>query len=78
MSLRESYTAALLRYLTESQPLQGGYLPYWLLLVSSAAFYNVAQSYAVQWQTKEIYGKKPDQGVYTNFDSRSLCAVSLC
>jgi hypothetical protein len=33
-----------------------------MLLVSSAAFYNVAQSYVVLWQTKEIYGKKPEQG----------------
>lgn len=40
----------------------GGFLPYWMLLVSSAAFYNVAQSYVVLWQTKEIYGKKPEQG----------------
>lgn len=43
-------------------PAQGGYLPYWLLLVSSAAFYNVAQSYVVLWQTKEIYGRKPEEG----------------
>lgn len=33
-----------------------------MLLISSAAFYNVAQSYVVLWQTKEIYGKKPEQG----------------
>lgn len=43
-------------------PAQGGYLPYWLLLISSAAFYNVAQSYVVQWQTKELYARKPEQG----------------
>jgi hypothetical protein len=41
----------------------GGVLPYWMLLISSAAFYNVAQSYIVIWQTKEIYGKKPEQGM---------------
>lgn len=41
----------------------GGILPYWMLLISSAAFYNVAQSYVVLWQTKEIYGKKPEQGM---------------
>jgi len=46
----------------------GGVLPYWMLLISSAAFYNVAQSYVVLWQTKEIYGKKPEQG---KFDFRS-------
>jgi hypothetical protein len=40
----------------------GGILPYWMLLISSAAFYNVAQSYVVLWQTKEIYGNKPEQG----------------
>jgi hypothetical protein len=34
-----------------------------MLLISSAAFYNVAQSYVVIWQTKEIYGKKPEQGM---------------
>jgi len=34
-----------------------------MLLISSAAFYNVAQSYVVLWQTKEIYGKKPEQGM---------------
>jgi len=39
-----------------------------MLLISSAAFYNVAQSYVVLWQTKEIYGKKPEQG---KFDFRS-------
>jgi hypothetical protein len=33
-----------------------------MLLISSAAFYNVAQSYVVLWQTKEIYGNKPEQG----------------
>jgi len=42
----------------------GGVLPYWMLLISSAAFYNVAQSYVVLWQTKEIYGKKPEQGTF--------------
>jgi len=35
-----------------------------MLLISSAAFYNVAQSYVVLWQTKEIYGKKPEQGQF--------------
>jgi hypothetical protein len=35
-----------------------------MLLISSAAFYNVAQSYVVIWQTKEIYGKKPEQGMF--------------
>jgi hypothetical protein len=40
----------------------GGLLPYWMLLISSAAFYNVAQSYIVLWQTKEIYGRRPEQG----------------
>jgi len=44
----------------------GGVLPYWMLLISSAAFYNVAQSYVVLWQTKEIYGKKPEQGMSLN------------
>lgn len=37
-----------------------------MLLISSAAFYNVAQSYIVLWQTKEIYGKKPEQGQYSH------------
>jgi hypothetical protein len=37
-----------------------------MLLISSAAFYNVAQSYVVIWQTKEIYGKKPEQGTSTS------------
>jgi len=40
-----------------------------MLLISSAAFYNVAQSYVVLWQTKEIYGKKPEQG---------MCSFTLC
>jgi len=35
-----------------------------MLLISTAAFYNVAQSYVVLWQTKEIYGKKPEQGQF--------------
>jgi hypothetical protein len=43
-----------------------------MLLISSAAFYNVAQSYIVIWQTKEIYGKKPEQGTFTSVSSQGI------
>jgi hypothetical protein len=46
-------------------PPGGGLLPYWLLLTSSAAIYNALQNYVISWQTKEVYGLKPDEGDYT-------------
>ena len=39
-----------------------GYLPYFLLLGGSAGAYNAIQTHLSQWQTKEIYGRAPDQG----------------
>jgi len=39
-----------------------GYLPYFLLLGGSAGAYNAVQTHLSQWQTKEIYGRAPDQG----------------
>jgi len=39
-----------------------GYLPYFLLLGSAAGSYNALQTHVSSWQTKEIYGKTPDQG----------------